>query len=386
MGRGKAAWTAMRLKRTIKPDPKIWLFSSTDNVKFNYNSKYLFLYVKDHLKQITPRYVINDPVLRSSLSMRYGSSYFIDTNTTEGVQEALQAGVWLTSAGLPLYGTGFAKGRRIINLWHGVPLKTVALLDPNLRWMSRLFFKQIFSNNYTDVVTTSQALSPLMQKSFAVPADKIRVWGQPRCDVLFEDFDRESVFRVKYPNMSAAAKMVLYAPTFRNGTDTRLFPFEDFDREDLERFLEEKDILLCIRLHLAETATDSFAPSERIRFLNEDLEEDVMCILSAFDALITDYSSIYIDDLLLDRPLIFLPYDLEDYTASHGFNFPYEDVTPGQKPKTYAQFRSALETAITDDGRQEERKRVRDLFFERQSPCCSYICNQILDATGIKRD
>ena len=42
-----------------KPDPYIWIFSSTDNRHYNYNSRYLFEYVKDNLPEITPRFVIS---------------------------------------------------------------------------------------------------------------------------------------------------------------------------------------------------------------------------------------------------------------------------------------------------------------------------------------
>ena len=49
-----------------------------------------------------------------------------------------------------------------------------------------------------------------------------------------------------------------------------------------------------------------------------------MDIADIFDILITDYSSIYIDYLLLDRPLIFLPYDKEQYLKGRGMNFEYD--------------------------------------------------------------
>ena len=107
----------------IRPDSHIWLFSSTDNSHYNYNSRYLFEYVKENLPEITPLFVINDPELRNSLSSKYGKQYFIETESIQGIRQALSAGVWFTSAGLPAYGTGLHKKRLIINLWHGVPLK-----------------------------------------------------------------------------------------------------------------------------------------------------------------------------------------------------------------------------------------------------------------------
>ena len=53
--------------------------------------------------------------------------------------------------------------------------------------------------------------------------------------------------------------------------------------------------------------------NNRIISANQDKFEDVMELLKYVDVLITDYSYIYIDFLLLDRPIIFLPYDIDDY-------------------------------------------------------------------------
>ena len=69
----------------IRPDSHIWLFSSTDNSHYNYNSRYLFEYVKENLPEITPLFVINDPELRNSLSSKYGKQYFIETESIQGI-------------------------------------------------------------------------------------------------------------------------------------------------------------------------------------------------------------------------------------------------------------------------------------------------------------
>ncbi len=50
-------------------------------------------------------------------------------------------------------------------------------------------------------------------------------------------------------------------------------------------------------------------------------KSDAYPLLSLCDALLTDYSSIYFDFLLLDRPMIFYPYDFEDYVTKTGSSF-----------------------------------------------------------------
>lgn len=360
----------------IRPDSHIWLFSSTDNSHYNYNSRYLFEYVKENLPEITPLFVINDSELRNSLSSKYGKQYFIETESIQGIRQALSAGVWFTSAGLPAYGIGLHKKRLIINLWHGVPLKKIALLDPNLKKAARIYFKKIFSENYTCILTTSHELIPLMARSFAVSEDKIKVWGQPRNDGLFQKNDCREILGQLFPDLPEYTKAVLYAPTFRDYGQVQLFPFKDFDQEQLEAFLEEKNMLLFIRTHVAEQGSAAPYLGKRIRFLGNEQAEDVTGILNIFDCLITDYSSIYIDYLLTDKPMIFLPYDRQQYLDGRGMNFDYDDVTPGPKPETFNDFLDAL--SPKEDFWKSERTRVNRLFNEIQHPCAADICNKVL--------
>lgn len=360
----------------IRPDFHIWLFSSTDNSHYNYNSRYLFEYVKENLPEITPLFVINDPELRNSLSSKYGKQYFIETESIQGIRQALSAGVWFTSAGLPAYGTGLHKKRLIINLWHGVPLKKIALLDPNLKKAARIYFKKIFSENYTCILTTSHELIPLMARSFAVSEDKIKVWGQPRNDGMFQKNDCRKILGQLFPDLPEYTKTVLYAPTFRDYGQVQLFPFKDFDQKQLEAFLDEKNMLLFIRTHVAEQGSAAPYLGKRIRFLGNEQAEDVTGILNIFDCLITDYSSIYIDYLLTDKPMIFLPYDRQQYLDGRGMNFDYDDVTPGPKPETFNDFLNAL--SPKEDFWKSERTRVNRLFNEIQHPCAADICNKVL--------
>lgn len=360
----------------IRPNSHIWLFSSTDNSHYNYNSRYLFEYVKENLPEITPLFVINDQELRNSLSTKYGKQYFIETESIQGIRQALSAGVWFTSAGLPAYGTGLHKKRLIINLWHGVPLKKIALLDPNLKKAARIYFKKIFSENYTCILTTSHELIPLMARSFAVSEDKIKVWGQPRNDGLFQKNDCREILGQLFPDLPEYTKTVLYAPTFRDYGQVQLFPFKDFDQKQLEAFLEEKNMLLFIRTHVAEQGSAAPYLGKRIRFLGNEQAEDVTGILNIFDCLITDYSSIYIDYLLTDKPMIFLPYDRQQYLDGRGMNFDYDDVTPGPKPETFNNFLDAL--SPKEDFWKSERTRVNRLFNEIQHPCAADICNKVL--------
>ena len=101
--------------------------------------------------------------------------------------------------------------------------------------------------------------------------------------------------------------------------------------------------------------------------------------LNAFDCLVTDYSSIYVDYLLTDHPIIFLPYDRDAYLDERGMNFDYDDVTPGPKPETMEEFFECIKEGLKEnDPWKKERGRVNALLNEVREPCCGSICRRVL--------
>ena len=92
----------------------------------------------------------------------------------------------------------------------------------NLGWMTKLYYKYLFADNYEAVVTTSEELIPVMSRSFLVEQERVKVWGQPRNDKLFEKINvREQMQKIfqkeKLPEFDS---LLLYAPTFRDDGET----------------------------------------------------------------------------------------------------------------------------------------------------------------------
>ena len=62
-------------------------------------------------------------------------------------------------------------------------------------------------------------------------------------------------------------------------------------------------------------------------------------IMDAFDVLVTDYSSVYVDFLLLNKPIIFSCPDIEVYKRDRGFIVDDPEMfMPGAKVKTQRNF------------------------------------------------
>lgn len=327
-----------------KIDKNRIIFTS-GNDSFDYNAKYLFQYFLQ--QQETKRncyFVINSSDKRGELITSYGD-YFIETESIKGIMFALLSYTWITSAGLPVYRPLLSRRRKIFNIWHGMPLKKICLSDNNFSIIKRLYFKLIFSYNYSYLFITSDFFRAFYREAFAVSDDKIVIQGQARNDLLFETNSRERFLKQNY-GIIDAKNIVLYAPTHRKGKEVKLFPFDGFDMVDFNNYLKTNNTYILLRSHKYDSE-DSIQEMSNIRFCNQDIVEDISSILNIFDGVITDYSSIFIDYILLERPILFVPYDLEEYRKSIGFYFEYDETLPGTRCYTQEDFYTFLNSLHT---------------------------------------
>ena len=89
-------------------------------------------------------------------------------------------------------------------------------------------------------------------------------------------------------------------------------------------------------------------------------------MLGNFDILITDYSSIYFDYLLLNRPIIFIPLDLEEYAQTRGFLLePYDFWAPGPKVTTVDALIDEIRKCLADPACYEEERVVVNNLINR---------------------
>lgn len=120
-------------------------------------------------------------------------------------------------------------------------------------------------------------------------------------------------------------------------------------------------MLIIMKLH--PTMQISAVDASHQCILHYNPSADIYPALSLFDILITNYSSIYFDYLLLDRPIIFFPYDFEQYISEEKkLLFDYHDMAPGPICATQAE----VETAILQTSSNlfsKERADVLKLVF-----------------------
>ena len=99
--------------------------------------------------------------------------------------------------------------------------------------------------------------------------------------------------------------------------------------------------------------------------MSPSAEGDIYPLLKYTDILITDYSSIYFDFLLLNRPILFFDYDYDEYSSNmNGFVYDYQETAPGPKVTSQQALVEELTIQITDQGTYEnDRIRVCNKFY-----------------------
>ncbi|WP_175484226.1 CDP-glycerol glycerophosphotransferase family protein [Modestobacter sp. DSM 44400] len=260
---------------------------------------------------------------------------------------------------------GYSRLRRYIQLTHGVGPKTMG-------YAKREFDRPALdreTSTYAHVVCSSDYEATFWERGYHVPLADIWPTGVPRNDLLLEPAD--PALAVKHPVLRG--RTVLYAPTFRDWAVLEDYlPIPGMDATALVDLLGRHDATLLIRPHYYEAgaarATIDRVGSPRVQPADDTIFGDTNELLKHVDVLITDYSSIYMDYLLLDRPVIFNPVDLAEYEGQRGFFFRYADHTPGPKAVTEAEFLAALDTELSGrDPHRQDRARTRELFFKYPS-------------------
>ncbi len=272
-----------------------------------------------------------------------------------------------------------SRGSIYIELWHGFPLKTLGLLHKNISSEMKRKFHEEF--NMIDIITSYSAFyTTLLNACVGVDESKYIITGMPRNDLLIKSNGKEnlkSLLDIKVED----SKIIFYLPTFRKGffnliegsfLRNGIFGIDE-DLNELNRFLEQNDILLIFKPHpMEEKFFEKFPKTDRIIFIrNSDLEKhqiDLYEILNAADLLITDYSSVYFDFLLLNRPIIFIPRDLDVYRETRGLLLePYDLWTPGPKVLDQkALFDEILKSLSDPDYYADERERLKNIVHYYQ--------------------
>lgn len=365
-------YIVMYLSMLMPRSKKIWVFGAWLGEKYADNTKALFEQAQKR-KDIHAVWITKNPsVVEEIRKLGYEAYTF---TSGKGIWYQLRAGYAFETNGISDFKHAFLGRAVFINLWHGVPLKKVGYDDKYAHnWDSpyrKLRDKIVnvpLGKEY--VVATSETIATIYESAFRRPRKNILCLGQPRNDIFFEARDKQL-----FPDK----KIILYAPTHRKEGKEKMELSKRLDFERIQTLCEKWDFYFVIKKHFYhKEEKEAIEKYSRILDVSNQVY-DTQELLLETDILITDYSSIYIDFMLLNRPILFYAYDYEQYLQEdRQMYFIYDEVTPGPIVKDGGQLVDALEQSLS--GKQfdaQKQKEILELFYCEQGR--TPVSNTLLD-------
>lgn len=367
----------------ISPKPGLVLFGFTDEVGGNSGLVYEWFLEQD-TDDVTPAWMTSSKELYKTLSEQ--GQPVLYRRSLRGQLAILRAEVMCYDG---LYRHSLPERPTKIKIRHEIPVK-----DGPEAAKEAATATDVPRHDY--VVTTGSFLA---EKQFEyhrvrkgggqVRRDQFLPLGFPRNDQLFDVPTSVREGWDSFLGGESYETVVLYAPTRRRHHEYEtdnvdLFPFDDFELDRLSSILERHDALLLLRLHPSDArAVSGDNEIYETRHEHETLQEfvDKLCsldrvrsaaafgdtneVLQFTDILLTDYSTVYHTFLLLDRPILFFPYDYEEFQSSFGFKYDYDGLCPGPAIDSFDEFCGYLdELAAGTDPHQGQRHTLRDRIHD----------------------
>ena len=316
-------------------DRHVWLFGAWMGTRYSDNPKELFEYVSRNCPQINAYWVTKSSEIESYVS----DKGFKVVSWGSELHEQL-----LRRAGLIVFCIYEADvvnpeemwkvfDAKVLHTSHGMPIKKAYMDAPNARRPSKwdLYKNQIYTflgyKGQRFNICTSDFFKPITYSQFM--NKNILVLGTPRLDIMFSKKESPyiSELKKKYPS---GVRFILYMPTFRSAIDdgVSFSPFTQFgfDMNAMNDMLERNNMVFLNKAHFYDNQIDGGIFSKRFVSIPNEPTLDIYNILKDVDILVTDYSSIYTDFVILNKPVILTPFDYEEYIKDfRGLYFDYKE-------------------------------------------------------------
>jgi CDP-glycerol glycerophosphotransferase len=236
------------------------------------------------------------------------------------------ARIWVSNT-RTFYGTKKRKGQCYIQTWHAtICIKPIGLYRGALFPRIAALVSREDSKMIDYVLSGSKWCNHMYRKGLLYKG-KILETGTPRCDVLLKQREQKyKQLREEY-NLPISAKIMLYAPTFRGGsqntertvkTDETIIDFNRLVNSLKNRFGDEWYIFLRLHPQLAAKIEKIHTNQTSVRLFDVSQRSDMNEIIAASDAFLTDYSSAIFEANLIGIPGFIYADDLEEYIADRG--------------------------------------------------------------------
>lgn len=284
------------------------------------------------------------------------------------------AKVWVDNYRKP-FGTLKRKGQLYIQTWHAsIGFKAVGLFRGDAFPKIAKIVSEWDSNLADYFISNSEYCDKVYPKKLLYNGPTLRT-GSPRCDIIVGDRKQIRLdIRSRY-NLSENRKIILYAPTFRGGTQSeKKSVVPNTSGIDFERTITALsgqfggEWVVMLRLHPQLAAIYETMPVDKKSDKTIDVSQadDTSELIAAADALITDYSSCAFDAMYGKIPVFIYADDVEDYIKKRGqFMWKKEE----------------LPFSIATDN-DELEKNIEQFDYENYKS----LCNAFMDKQGVLED
>lgn len=245
----------------------------------------------------------------------------------------------------------------VTNLWHGVPFKYVQRQEKMaLGTEESKYYSMIASSSYYERVVLGNCFNP-------IDLNKIVITGSPRHDFLLCENKVLPQSYLSQENeigaIKAGRKLVLYAPTYREviyGGDNYDFSIEEV--QVLKQIALKHNVVFGFRYHYNVNSSTSILKhvDDEVFFdFSQKKFPEMAVLLRQSDIIITDYSSLFIEAMILNKKLINFAYDYDHYAnVQRGFYFNILDVFPGEICMNTHDLYKEIETQLLNGDHQNE--------------------------------
>ena len=214
------------------------------------------------------------------------------------------------------------RGTKVIQLWHSCGLlKKFAYDTP---YDISPYYKGDVTKNFSLITVSSKACVPVWQRALKLQGSRARIvqpTGVSRTDVFFDkaygDNCKQRLYELR-PELRGK-KIVLYAPTFRGTAADPVIVGKEYADSLEEKLGEGWAVIQKLHPHIPQQDSLPMTTGE---------------LFACADVLVTDYSSLLFEYVLLRKPFVIFAPDYEQFKAQRGFyedpsDFPCQLVTDG---------------------------------------------------------
>jgi CDP-glycerol glycerophosphotransferase (TagB/SpsB family) len=382
------SWIIFCLSFIVPRNKHTWIFigwhKNPEREVFADNSKYVFLNVANNHKHIRAIWIGDDEKICKVLRSHGYTAYTV--RSFWGAYYSLRARYTIIDALMQRSNWRYSGGSKTIQLWHADGIKT---LTQTSSWAGKKFSEIFFSpgllRSYSFLIASSDYIAKhFTAPSFDVSVSKVKITGLPRYDVFFGDvknaeIDLHADLALKLTEIRKGnpKKIILYAPTFRRGR-TLAEQLSPINYRNLNMFLKQHNYYFVVSLH-PKFATGNWIPEaaySNVIFSNPGFDQ--YPLLPQFDLVVTDYSSICIEFLLLNKPTIFYTYDIDTYRKNEGIAETFWNHMPGPRVSTYGALLDALSSDLTTHTTECESVR-KEIFKYFDGNASERVTQEILN-------